>query len=287
MPKIKPVNISRDFPALLIVLFAFASSALGQTSAVLSPDNTALSLSYASALNTSMAREIETTDLDLAAAVLRAQELENPYNQTVTEARALGAGIGCGYFVLVRADTLRRASLENNMYFEAYAAVFLVSSKTGGLIYWGIYNREADTPEKAESNLVESADETGAEIAKRIATDLKNGNIPTVEEAIVEELGEMDSGARTPMPYRRIKPDYPQLARHYQIEATVDIEVTIDSTGVVKDTRIVRWAGFGLDESVDKTVRLMQWRPADGKGKSFAMRVLLRYNFKDLENPVD
>jgi hypothetical protein len=46
---------------------------------------------------------------------------------------------------------------------------------------------------------------------------------------------------------------------------------------------ITRWAGYGLDESVIKTINEMQWRAASREGKALPIRVLLRYNFKKIE----
>ena len=44
--------------------------------------------------------------------------------------------------------------------------------------------------------------------------------------------------------------------------------------------RVVRWAGFGLDEEVVATVRRMHFRPAQREGEPVPVRVLLRYNFR-------
>ena len=88
---------------------------------------------------------------------------------------------------------------------------------------------------------------------------------------------------RPPLPYRRIKPPYTRTAYQYSIAATVDVEVDVDETGGIARTEIVRWAGFGLDEAVEKTIRQMNWKPADRNGKPLPMRVLLRYNFKKVE----
>jgi len=57
----------------------------------------------------------------------------------------------------------------------------------------------------------------------------------------------------------------------------------VDENGRILDTEIVRWAGFSLDEAVDKTIRQMNWKPADRNGKTLPMRVLLRYNFRKIE----
>ena len=59
--------------------------------------------------------------------------------------------------------------------------------------------------------------------------------------------------------------------------------VDLDANGNILRTDVVRWAGFGLDESVEKTVRSMNWRPAERNGKTLPMRFLVRYNFKKIE----
>ena len=81
------------------------------------------------------------------------------------------------------------------------------------------------------------------------------------------------------MPYKRIKPAYTRVAGFYNIRATIDV-----LAGEVTRTEVVRWTGYGLDESVVATIRSMNWRPATRNGKPLAMRVLLRYNFTKIEN---
>ena len=88
---------------------------------------------------------------------------------------------------------------------------------------------------------------------------------------------------KAPIPYRRIKPEYTADAFLYNIRATVDIVVDLDKTGAVLKTEVARWAGYGLEESVEKAVRSMKWRPAERHGKMLPMRFLLRYNFKKIE----
>ena len=50
------------------------------------------------------------------------------------DARGLGAAIGSDYYVLGDAQTLRRSPSVGPLYFESYASVFLVSSRTGRLL---------------------------------------------------------------------------------------------------------------------------------------------------------
>src|SRR5690606_29886969 len=90
---------------------------------------------------------------------------------------------------------------------------------------------------------------------------------------------------RAPVPYKRIRAEYTRQASMYNIEATVDLMVDIDADGNILRTDVVRWAGLGLEESVIETVKRMNWRPAERNGKTLPMRVLLRYNFKNIPDP--
>ena len=77
-----------------------------------------------------------------------------------------------------------------------------------------------------------------------------------------------------------MKPKYPEIASRSEIEATVDVLVDIDAQGEVGHTEIERWAGYGLDQSVLDTVRLMHFFPAMRDGTPIPLRVLLRFNFR-------
>jgi TonB family protein len=63
-------------------------------------------------------------------------------------------------------------------------------------------------------------------------------------------------------------------------EATVDALVEIGADGEVGQVEIVRWAGYGLNESVVATVRQMHFFPALRAGAHVPVRALLRYNFR-------
>jgi TonB family protein len=88
---------------------------------------------------------------------------------------------------------------------------------------------------------------------------------------------------RAPVPYRRLKPAYTRTAYLYDITATVEATVDLDEKGQITNLAITRWAGYELDESVEKAVRSMNWRPAERSGKSLPIRFLLRYNFKKID----
>ncbi|MEZ5346864.1 MAG: energy transducer TonB [Pyrinomonadaceae bacterium] len=213
------------------------------------------------------------------------KRFERPFNLSIEDSKNYGSGVGCNYFLLVKTDTLRRTSFEREKYFESYAAYFLVSSRTGKLILWTLSKFEEDSPGRSQQKLTASIENSVHELSEKIRSSEKE-NIIYGRESDDFKLENNFTGSedfRPPMPYRRVKPQYTRTASLYDILATVDAAVDIDDAGNVKNIEILRWAGFGLDESVVKTILGLKWRPADLKGKPLAMRILLRYNFKNIE----
>jgi TonB family protein len=211
-------------------------------------------------------------------------------NLSLEEARDVGAATGCDFFFTGEAQTLRRsAGGARADYFESYAAVYLVSTSTGRLILWERLSAQSPTADAAESDLVK---QLRARVSAYIATmtraraserDARRVNLER-ETPIVEDAPEDGTAAaknfRTPLPYRRLRPSYTEAAARAQVEATVDALVELDDKGEVRNVEIVRWAGYGLDESVAGTIKQMHFRPALRDGAPVATRVLLRYNFR-------
>ena len=201
-------------------------------------------------------------------------------------AQNIGAAIGCDYFVLVKTTTQRRTSLERSSYYESSAAVFIVSSRTGRLVYWRLQKADSEKPAEAEQILAKSAEGLIPDISARLR-EAGAGEIAEKPSRRIEEMPPENSpeakSFRSPVPYKRIKPEYTGVAYLYGIAATVDILLDLDEKGNILRTEIVRWAGYGLDEAVTDAVRKMNWRPAERAGKPLPLRVLLRYNFKKVE----
>ena len=278
------VRMSFLFLPFAFLLLTFA--AYPQRVAVLAPDKTDPSREFAWNLENALIERVSIQDSSLAAAAFNATAFENPYNLTEEGSKSIGAAIGCEYFILVRAGTLRRSSSARPEYYEASAAVFVVSSRTGRLVQWKLLRFEASRPQRAVKMLAASV----APLARKVAADLKDitkGELAEPPPADMEEAPEDGSPAaknfRAPIPYRRIKPQYTSDAYLYDVAATVDIVIDLNAAGAILRTEIVRWAGYGLDESVEKTVRSMNWRPAERNGKPLPMRFLVRYNFKKVE----
>lgn len=267
----------------LIVLLVSAFQA--QRVAVVVPEKDGLAVRFAASLTESIGTKIKVLDASMAEAAYRALGVEMPFNMTIGDARRAASAVGCDFLVLVRAATTRRSSLSKGDYYESFATIYLISERTGMLADWSLTSFEADSPEKAERMLFDSARTLAERIADKAraarVTEFNEKAAPGLEKLQLENEPE-SKDFRPPVPYKRIKPEYPQTAFLYGARATVEIEADIEADGRVSRTRIVRWAGYGLDGSVIAAVQKMNWRPAERGGRPLPMRVLLRYNFRKI-----
>ena len=276
-----------NFATLHLCVFAliFFIPVAAQKVAILTPDKTDQSRVFAERLFGAFGKKITLLDADLASAAYNSTTLSNPFNMTTDESKEVGMVIGCEFFVLVRSVIQRRSASGRDDYYEAYAALYIVSTRTGRLIEWRLQKFEAIKPETSAKLLQESTTKLAADIEARIAAiakaEISEPTPPEMEEP-PDQNSPPNANFRSPVPYRRIKPEYTAEAALYDIAATVDILVDTDAAGSITRTEIVRWAGYGLDESVERAVRQMNWRPAERNGKTLPMRFLLRYNFKKL-----
>ena len=276
------------FASLHLYVFAliFSSTLTAQRVAILTPDKVDASRAFAEKLESALADNHKVVDDSLSETAYRSVTTENPFNLTTDESRRIGAVIGCDYFVLVRAATLRRSSTLRSEYYESHAIIYAISSRTGRLVFWRLEHFEAGKPADAIKLMNGSVEGLATEISTTLKTTAKS-EIAEPAPPPIEEVPDANSpeakNFRAPVPYRRIKPAYTTEAGFYDIKATVDILVDLDAAGAITRTENVRWAGFGLDESVEQVVRQMNWRPAERNGKTLPMRFLLRYNFKKID----
>ncbi|HSE19096.1 MAG TPA: energy transducer TonB [Pyrinomonadaceae bacterium] len=237
-------------------------------------------------------REVLVADPDLSRAAAKGIGYTGSLNLTVNEARDLGAALAAEFYILGDAQTLRRSSFETPVYFESYCSIFLVSARTGRLLLWERPSFEDAEATKAEARLSQYLSDDA--LSRRLLGVLKKSHdderiqrtvLTASAEAVIEEAPEDEKaaeaqGLRAPRPYRRLRPEYPQTAARADAEAIVDVVVDVGADGEVGEVQIVRWAGFGLDESTVATVRQLHFFPAMKNGTPIPMRVLLRYNFR-------
>ena len=259
----------------LFCVFALNFHVDAQTIAILTPDKAEKSISFAEKLGLSLSDKLNVLDNSLAEAAYLSVSPPTPFNQTSEESKRIGAAIGCDVFVLIQAATLRRSSFQKAEYYESYAAIYLVSARTGRLAFWKMQQFEAGKPDVSQKMLDGSVGSLAREISENVRSavkkELTEPGGPVMEE-VPDETSPAAKNFRAPIPFRRIKPEYTIQASLYDVAATVDMVIDLDEKGVILRTEVVRWAGFGLDESVEKTVRAMNWRPAERHGKSLPMR---------------
>jgi hypothetical protein len=269
----------------LHVLLAVASDA--QTIAFLTPDKAAASREFAGSLGERLGEKFKVLDDSLAESAYLSVAPDTPFNLTTDQSKRIGAAIGCDAFILIRSATQRRSAFQRAEYYEAYAFIYSVSARTGQLIYWKLQKFEAPKPDDATKQLSASiaslADEIAPKLKAALKRELSEAALPMYDEVPDEAAAGKDFKA--PIPYRRMKPEYTTQAALFDIKATVDAFVYLDEKGTVVAIEPVRWAGFGLDESVERNIRAMNWRPATRGSKPMAMKFLVRYNFKKIEDP--
>ncbi|MFL6373841.1 MAG: energy transducer TonB [Pyrinomonadaceae bacterium] len=266
----------------MLVLF-ITSAAVAQRVAILAPDDSEESKAYSLKLESAFGGKVRLVDRSLAKAAFDATSPASPYNLSLDEAKHAGQAIGCDFFILVRSAVQRRSSFERDEYYDAYAFGFLVSSRTGRLIYQSesryLENTRNAPLRKLDEGIPGTAEVLLDKMRSATRSELDEKPSPPMDEP-PDEGSPAAKNFRPPVPFRRLKPEYTTLADQYAVTATVDMLVYLDAEGHVLRTEITRWAGYGLDGSVDNAIRSMNWRPAERDGKFIPMRFLVRYNFK-------
>ena len=236
--------------------------------------------------------EVRIADVDLSRAAAKGIGYAGSLNLSVNEARDLGAALATEFYVIGDAQTLRRSSFQSPIYYESYCSIFLVSTRSGRLLLWDRPSFEDKDAATAEAQLLQrlSSEDLGQRLISTVrktfaAERIERATINTAAEAVIEEAPDDEKtaevqGIRLPRPYQRRRPDYPETAARAEAEATVDVVVDVGSDGEVGEIQVVRWAGFGLDETTVATVRKLHFFPAMKNGTAVPMRVMLRYNFR-------
>jgi TonB family protein len=289
-------SLGRLFCVLALLVFA-ATNSLAQARpvvAVLDFGSTPIAKQVTDTLRSRLrsTQEVVVADADMSRAAAKGIGYGGSLNLATNEARDLGAALATEFYFVGDAQTLRRSSFERPVYYEAYCSIFLVSTRTGQLLFWERPTFENGEATRAEVQLSQYLSDNSL-IRRLVGVVKKNHEDERIQrtvltaspEVLIEEAPEDEKaaevqGIRPPRPYRRLRPEYPQSAARADAEAMVDVAVDVGADGEVGDVQIVRWAGFGLDEVTVATVRQLHFFPAMKNGAPIPMRVLLRYNFR-------
>src|SRR5438093_3972555 len=95
----------------------------------------------------SLSTEFEVLDRELTKSAVRGAGYSGSLNMSRQESRDLGAAIGCDFYFIGEAQSLRRSASTRPIYYETYASIFLVSARTGRLVLWELPAADADSAE--------------------------------------------------------------------------------------------------------------------------------------------
>lgn len=240
------------------------------------------------ALRQSVTAEFELLDEDLVRVATRGVGYSGSVNLSRDEARALGQSLGCDFFVLGKTLTTRRltGASGEEAYFESLAGLFWVETRTGKLILFSFESAKSETEaaskEKLKTVLKQAWPhyaETMLAVRKRQTAAIEDFQpLPPAVEVLTDDLAA--TGIQQPFFYQRLKPDYTEQADLAGITATVELEAVFREDGTVGEVEVVKWAGFGLDESAIATVKKLRFKPAERDGKKLTLQGLVRYNFR-------
>ena len=101
-----------------------------------------------------------------------------------------------------------------------------------------------------------------------------------VEEEVLPAPDEFIAFEEIPKQVSGSEPKYPEMARKAGVEGMVILNILIDRTGKVRDVRLIKGIGAGLDESAVEHARMTTWTPAIQNHKPVAVWVSYRVRFK-------
>jgi len=231
--------------------------------------------------------EFELSDKDLVRAASQGAGYSGSLNLSRDSARALGQSIGCDFYLLGKILVSRRVAGGEQFYYEALAGLFFVESRSGNLALFRFESAKAQTERQALDKLKDTFHRHWPDYSQTIIVSYKRrlDSIQHIDqpaspavEVLTDDLAAM--GVQQPFFYQRIKPDYTEQADLAGITATVELEAVFLDDGTVGDVEVVKWAGFGLDESAISTVKKLRFKPAEYEGKKLTLKGLVRYNFR-------
>ncbi|HEX7155214.1 MAG TPA: TonB family protein [Thermoanaerobaculia bacterium] len=85
-----------------------------------------------------------------------------------------------------------------------------------------------------------------------------------IREGEVIDVNELDT---LPRPLKQIRPSYPPVAMRQRVEGSVIATVFVSETGDVLEVRVLRGAGFGLDEAAVRALKAARFSPPMKDGK--------------------
>ena len=90
----------------------------------------------------------------------------------------------------------------------------------------------------------------------------------------------VSEGVTPPQLIDRVEPEYSKAARKARQEGTVVLYAVVGAHGRVRELRIVRALGMGLDEKAAKAVRQWRFRPGTKDGQPVPVAACIEITFR-------
>jgi TonB family protein len=205
-------------------------------------------------------------------------------NLKIEDARALGLSIGCDFYLIGTAKVQRRLLSEREFYFDVMIAAYVVETQSGRLIKF-LFEQARTEKERIAGERLKELTKT---IWRQTSDALKSSAILT-EVNQIADVYDLDSTEaaklqiKPPQFFRRLRPIYTATADFMGIAATVELKVIFQSNGQIGNVEVIRWAGFGLEDSALATVKQLRFEPAKLQNKPVNVSAVVQYNFRQEE----
>ncbi len=171
---------------LIFLIFQFAALLISaQKLAVIAPESSELGEQIVRSFQNLKNEKLSVLDHSLSKAAFQSSNYENAFNLTLADARNIGQAVGADFFLLIRAGTTPRDSLSSKSYFESYAAIYLVSSRTGRLVLWKLAKGEARDAAESNQKLFQSIEILKSQIVSTLfdaqSSEIKERDFPEFE----------------------------------------------------------------------------------------------------------
>lgn len=211
------------------------------------------------------------------------------FNPRCEEAQQLGAALGCDFYLQGRVLSARRVNSTRESYFEIQLSLFCIDARTGALVGFHELKTQGPFPEHARAEAVCEASRLATTVVHEFQVfrkqQLSQLNDSSGETVLDLRNGEVPEDVTLPVFLKRLRPTTTEAARDASIEAKVEAEIVFGTTGKVEDIRIVRWAGYGLDEAVIQAIQSYSFKPATQNGVPVRIKLLAEFNFRRQEKP--
>lgn len=221
--------------------------------------------------------------------VMNSRQGELNFNPHCEEAQALGAALGCDFYVLGRVLVTERSASDRTCYHEVQVNVFWVNTRTGSLVKWERLSAKGATGDQAQKEAIRLLREHGISMIALLQDARQKQQSPASSskekdgDLLDLRSGSVPENVKLPTFIKHPRPDSTEFAKEARIEARIEAEIVLDKTGTVTEIQIVRWAGYDLEEAVKKAVRSYTFKPATCDGVPVSVRILAEYNFRRVE----